>query len=179
VPELQPFKWAIQKLSAQHDRSAFDCGKGALNDFLMKYAGQNQKLGVSQTYVAVQPNSAKVDGYYAISSGAVEFASVPDDVRKRLPRYPVPVAHLGRLAVDKAAKGKGLGRLLLLDAMERIIRAADSIGICAIEVWAKDNEAKSFYAKYGFVPLLDDPLHLYISIHTIRKLRLTTGGGAS
>ncbi len=172
MPEPQPIKWAIQKLSARHDRSDFDCGTSPLNEFLARYAGQNQRLGVSQTYVAIQPNSTKVEGYYTISSGAVEFASVPDDVRKRLPRYPVPVAHLGRLAVDKAAKGKGLGRLLLLDAMERIVRAADSIGIHAIEVWAKDAEAKSFYAKYGFVSLLDDPFHLYISIQTIRKLGL-------
>lgn len=172
MPEPEPIKWAIQKLSAQHDRTAFDCGKNLLNDFLKKYAGQNQKLGVSQTYVAVQPGFRSVEGYYTISSGAVEFASVPDDVRRGLPRYPVPVAHLGRLAVNEAAKGKGLGRLLLLDAMERIIRAADSIGIHAIEVWAKDEDAKSFYAKYGFVPLLDDPLHLYISIQTIRKLGL-------
>jgi len=174
VPKPEPVKWAIQKLSAGHDRAAFDCGKAPLNDFLQKYARQNQKQGISQTYVAVQPNTDKVDGYYTISSGAVEFASVPDDVRKGLPRYPVPVAHLGRLAVDKTVTGKGLGRLLLLDAMERIVRAADSIGIHAIEVWAKDDEAKSFYVKYGFVQLLDDQFHLYISIQTVRKLGLTT-----
>ncbi len=172
MPEPELIKWAIQKLSGQHDRTAFDCGKTSLNDFLKKFAGQNQKAGISQTYVAVQPNSSKVEGYYTISSGAVEFADLPDDVRKGLPRYPIPVAHLGRMGVDKAAQGKGLGRLLLLDAMERIIRAADSIGIHAIEVWAKDDEARAFYAKYGFVPLLDDTLHLYISIKAIRKLGL-------
>ena len=173
MPESDPIQWAIEKLSAQHDRSAFDCGKDPLNDFLKKYAGQNQKLGVSQTYVAVSPRSLTVEGYYTISSGSVQFLNVPDDVRKGLPRYPVPVAHVGRLAVGKTAQGKGLGRLLLLDSMERIIRAADSIGIHAIEVWAKDDEAQRFYTKYGFVPLLDDPLHLYISIKTVRKLGLT------
>jgi GNAT superfamily N-acetyltransferase len=151
----------------------FDCGKAPLNDFLRKYAGQNQKLGVSQTYVAVRPGSRVVHGYYAISSGSAEFANIQESARKGLPRYPVPVAHLGRLAVGLTAQGKGLGRLLLLDAMERIIRAADSIGIHAIEVWAKDEDARRFYAKYGFAQLLDDPFHLYISIQTVRKLDLT------
>ena len=172
MPESEPIQWAIEKLSAQHDRVAFDCGKEPLNDFLAKYAGQNQKLGVSQTYVAVRPGSRTVEGYYTISSGSVQFANIAESARKGLPRYPVPVAHLGRLAVGKSAQGKGLGRLLLLDAMERIIRAANSIGIHAIEVRAKDEEAKRFYAKYGFIPLLDDPFHLYISIQTVRKLGL-------
>ena len=172
MPERELIKWVIEKLSARHDRTAFDCGKTALNDFLKKFAGQNQKAGISQTYVALVPKSSKVVGYYTISSGAVEFANVPDDIRKHLPRYPVPVAHLGRMGVDKAAQGKGLGRLPLLDAMERIVRAADSIGIHAVEVLAKDEEARAFYVKYGFIPLLDDPLHLYISIKTIRKLGL-------
>jgi ribosomal protein S18 acetylase RimI-like enzyme len=171
VPE-QEFKWAIEKLSARHDKAAFDCGKEPLNDFLKKYAGQNQKRGISQTYVAVKPDSRRVEGYYTISSGAVQFANIPDDARKGLPRYPVPVAHLGRLAVDKGAQGRGLGPLLLLNAMERIIRAADSIGIYAVEVWAKDDDAQRFYVKYGFVQLLDDPLHLYIAIRTVRKLGL-------
>lgn len=172
MPKDEPIRWAIEKLSGRHDRTAFDCDRDPLNDFLKKYAGQNQKSGISLTYVAIRPDSCKVEGYYTISAGAVEFADVPEDVRKGLPRYPVPVAHVGRLAVDKTVKGKGLGRLLLLDAMERILRASDSIGIHAIEVQAKDGEAKSFYAKYGFVPLLDDPLHLYLSIQTVRKLGL-------
>jgi GNAT superfamily N-acetyltransferase len=172
VPEQDLIKWRIEKLASGHDRAAFDCGKQPLNDFIQKYAGQNRRLGVSQTYVAIRPGSNRVEGYYAISSGAVLFATLPDETRKGLPRYPVPVAHIGRLAVEKTAQGKGLGRVLLLDAMERILRAADFIGIHAIEVWAKDDEAKRFYLKYGFVPLLDDPFHLYISIKTIGKLGL-------
>jgi GNAT superfamily N-acetyltransferase len=172
VPEHDLIKWRIEKLASSHDRAAFDCGKQPLNDFIQKYAGQNQRLGVSQTYVAIRPGASRVEGYYAISSGAVLFATLPDETRKGLPRYPIPVAHIGRLAVDKTVQGKGLGRVLLLDAMERILRAADFIGIHAIEVWAKDADTKRFYLKYGFVPLLDDRFHLYISIKAIGRLGL-------
>jgi ribosomal protein S18 acetylase RimI-like enzyme len=172
VPEPQPIQWAIEKLSSRHDRTAFDCGQEPLNDFLRKYASQNQKSGVGQTYVALRPGSKTVDGYYTVSSGSVQLPNLPEAIRKRLPRYPVPVAQIGRLAVSRPTQGKELGQMLLLDAMERIIRAADSIGIHAIEVRAKDRQAMTFYTRYGFVPLLDDPLHLYISIQTVRKLGL-------
>jgi len=164
--------WTIQELNADHNRSTFSCGQASLDDFLKKYAGQNQKTGVSRTYVAVMSGSAKVCGYYTISAGAVQFADIPDDLRKRLPRYPVPVAHLGRLAVDSTAQRQGLGEHLLLDALARIVGAAESIGIHAVEVVAIDDVAKRFYLKYGFIALQDDPHHLYISIKTLRKLGL-------
>ena len=107
-----------------------------------------------------------------MATGAVQFAEVPEELRKRLPKYPVPVAHLGRLAVDATAQGQRLGELLLMDALARIVGAADSIGIHAVEVVAIDENAIRFYLKYGFTALLDDPHHLYISIKTLRKLGL-------
>lgn len=172
MPEPPLIQWTIEKLSPRHERGGFDCGKAPLNDFLRKYAGQNADFGITQTYVAVRPGSQRVDGYHSLLSGAVESAHLPEAARRHLPRYPVPVAHLARLAVDLPVQGKGLGRLLLLDAMERIIRAADSIGIHGIEVWAKDDQTKGFYLRYGFVPLLDDPHHLYVAIRTVTKLGL-------
>ena len=164
--------WQIEELSADHDRSAFSCGHESLDDFLKRFAGQNQKTGVSKTYVATRPGDPAVCGYYAISAGAVQFKDVPDDLRKRLPKYPVPVAHLGRLAVDAGAQGQRLGETLLMDALARIVGAADSIGIHAVEVVAIDDDAKRFYLKYGFTELLDDPHHLYISIKMLRKAGL-------
>lgn len=164
--------WIIEELSADHDRSTFSCGQESLDEFLRRFAGQNQKTGVSKTYVAVRSGDKRVYGYYSISAGAVHFADLPEDLRKRLPRYPVPVAHLGRLAVDSAAQGQRLGEFLLLDALARIALAADSIGIHAVEVVAIDDNAKRFYLKYGFNALLDDPHHLYVAIKTLRKLDL-------
>ena len=162
----------IEELNADHDRSAFSCGRPSLDEFIKQYAGQNQKTGVSRTFVAFKPGDKVVRGYYALSAGAVAFANLPEEQRKRLPRYPVPVAHLGRLAVDQSAQGRGLGSFLLIDALRRIQIAADSIGIHAIEVVAIDDSAKRFYLKYDFVELHDDPNHLYISLKTVRKLGL-------
>lgn len=164
--------WVVEELSADHDRSAFSCGQPSLDDFIKQYASQNQKTGVSRTFVALKPGDKVVRGFYSLAAGAVAFANLPGEQRKRLPRYPVPVAHLGRLAVDQSAQGQGLGSFLLIDALRRIQIAADSIGIHAIEVVAIDDSAKRFYLKYGFVELHDDPHHLYISLKTVRKLGL-------
>lgn len=164
--------WQIEELNDGHDRSAFSCGHDSLDDFLRKFAGQNQRSGASRTYVVTEPNSRIVRGYYAIAAGAVAFETVPDELRKRLARYPVPVAHLGRLAVDRNAQGRGLGSLLLIDALRRIETAAETIGIHAVEVIAIDEGARRFYLKYGFAYLRDDPLHLYISLKQVRKLGL-------
>ena len=94
---------------------------------------------------------------------------MPDDERKGLPRYPVPTALIARLAVDTSAQGRGLGRELLMDGISRIVHAADEIGIHAVEVEAKDRKAHSFYEKYGFASLLDDPQHMFLSIKVAKR----------
>ncbi len=164
--------WLIEELGPDHDRSAFSCGRASLDEFLKQYAGQNQKTGVSRTFVALQPGEKLVCGYYSLAAGSVNLEALTDEQRKRLPKYPVPVAHLGRLAVDKSVQGQGLGSFLLLDALCRIDRVDRSIGIHAVEVVAIDDAAKRFYLKYGFTELRDDPHHLFISLKMIRKLGL-------
>ena len=160
--------YTIEPLDKRHDREAFDCEEDSLNEFLKKFARQNDEKGLGRTFVAVKPGEPAVIGYYTLATGAVSFENVPE----KLPRYPVPIAHIGRLAVDKKAKGQRLGEFLLLDAFRRIAQIADQIGIYAVEVHALNETAKSFYLKYGFGPLLDDPLHLYLSMKAIRKLNL-------
>ena len=158
----------IEPLSSKHDRSSFDCGEPSLNTYLRQYARQNDEKGLGRTYVAVEPGQTRVEGYYTISTGAVTFEQVPE----KLPRYPIPVVHLGRLAVDLSAQGKGLGELLLVDALKRTTMAAEQLGIYAVEVRALNDSARRFHLKYGFTPLLDDGLHLYLSMKAIRKLKL-------
>ncbi|MEM6457839.1 MAG: GNAT family N-acetyltransferase [Planctomycetota bacterium] len=163
----------IEKLTKRHDRAAFDCGVDELNVYLQRFAGQNERAGLSQHYVAVQagaPNA--VLGYYALSAGAVDFELLDQDQRKRLPRYPVPVAHLGRLAVDRSAQGRRLGEMLLIDALARTVRVADEVGMHAVEVVAINDAARKFYLKYGFTALRDDVNHLYLPIRTVKKLDL-------
>ena len=161
--------WVIEPLSRQHQREDFDCGVVALNEFLKKFARQNQDKGVGRTFVAVRRGQSAVCGYYTIAAGAVAFGNFPEAVANRLPRYPVPVVHVGRLAVNREARGHGLGETLLMNAMAKAVEIADALGIFAVEVVAKDEGARRFYEKYGFQRLLDDESHLYLSIRTIRS----------
>ena len=163
----------ITRLAPHHDRRAFDCGVESLNVYLDRFAGQNERAGLSQHHVAVaveQPDT--ILGYHALSAGSITFDQLPAKSRRRLPRYPIPVAHLGRLAVATSAQGTGLGTHLLLDALTRIARVADEVGIHAVEVVALNDSARGFYQKYGFTPLLDDPNHLYLPLTVVRKLNL-------
>ncbi|CAG0992430.1 diamine N-acetyltransferase [Phycisphaerales bacterium] len=164
--------WWYEELDSRHDRAAFSCGHPSPDEFLRQYASQNQKTGVSRTFVAVKPGERVVQGYYSLAAGSVSLTNLTEAQRKRLPRYPVPVAHLGRLAVDREAQGRGLGRSLLTDALARILRADRSIGIHAVEVVAIDSAAKQFYERYGFTELQDDPHHLYMPLTLVRKLGL-------
>jgi GNAT superfamily N-acetyltransferase len=160
----------VQPLTPAHDRVSFDCGGHALNEFLRRYARQNDDRGIGRTFVAVPVGESQVVGFYTLSAGGVEFREIPDHLRRRLPRYPIPVAHLGRLATCLSVRGQGLGEALLIDAIERTCRIADEIGIVAIEVRAKDDRVRTFYEKYGFQSLLDDPLHLYLPLATARRV---------
>lgn len=165
-------RWSIEDLAPQHDRAAFSCGHESLDIFLKQFASQNQKSGISRTFVAIRPGERVVRGYYALAAGSVRFDDLTESQRKRLPRYPVPVAHLGRLAVDRSAQGQGLGSHLLIDAMARIHRADRDLAIHAVVVVAVDDSAKRFYLKFGFTELRDDPRHLFIPMKIVRKLGL-------
>ena len=159
-------RYMIEPLAARHNRAAFECGEPSLNDFLKRYARQNDERGLGRTFVAVLPDDARIYGYYTLASGALQAETVPE----KLPRYPTPTIHLGRLAVDASAKGHGLGRLLLLDALRRAWLTSEQLGVYAVEVYALNETVRAFYLKYGFAPLLDGDLHLYLTMRAIRML---------
>jgi GNAT superfamily N-acetyltransferase len=162
--------WKVEPLARRHDRSHFDCGNDALNGYLKQLASQHAKRNISKTYVAVRESCARVDGFYALSTGSMILENLPEATRARLPRYPIPTAHLGQLAIDKDVQGQGLGEALLLDALRRVARVSDELGIYAVTVDAIDERAKAFYERYGFVSILGDPLHLYLEIKVIHQL---------
>lgn len=108
-------------------------------------------------------------GYYTLAASAIAVASLPPDAAKRLPKHPVPVILLGRLAVDQKAKGQGLGKALLQDALRRSLSLSEQLGLLAVEVLAIDNDARVFYIKYGFIPLADNALHLFLPMRTIEE----------
>jgi predicted N-acetyltransferase YhbS len=138
----------IRALRPNDDRSTFRSGAEALDRFFHRYAGQNQfrhHLGV--TYVAVE--SDRVLGFVTVAPRHVEVENLPVSIRKKLPRYPVPVLGLARLAVDSSAQSMGLGTQLLRFVLGLAAKMADDVGCAGIVVDAKPG-AVEFYAKYGF-----------------------------
>lgn len=159
--------WSIEPLAPTHRREGFDCGDSGLNEFLRKYARQNEARRVVRTYVAVARGASNVVGYFTLRFGHVAYEQFPAGELRRVPRYPVPVMHPGRLAVDLSVRGMGLGRDLLLMAFAKTLRASEIAGLFAVEVVAKDDRARQFYLKYGFKELLDDPKHLYLGMSDV------------
>jgi len=152
-------------LTKDHDRNSFDCGVPALNDYLKKYALQNQKKYAARTYVATR--GMRIVGYYSLAYGSVSLEEAPHHVKSGLPRHPVPVILLARLAVDSTEQGHGLGTALLKDALLRTIQAAEIAGLRAMLVHAKDGSAKRFYEKFGFEPSPIDAYHLFLKLSDI------------
>lgn len=162
--------WTVQPLATVHDRSHFDCGVESLNRYLKELATQHAKRNISKTYVAVAQGQTTVDGFYALSTGSMLLEELPEAARKRLPRYPIPTAHLGQLAIDRQSQGKGLGEALLFDALKRVVRVGEELGIYAVTVDAIDVKAAKFYERYGFVAIENDPFHLYLETKVVRQL---------
>jgi GNAT superfamily N-acetyltransferase len=156
----------IEKLQRAHAIDSFDCGSEPLNRFLSHFALQNQQAGASQTYVAI--NDATVVGYYTLVVGQVAYDDAPQRLTKGMARLPVPIMLLARLAVATNWQGKGLGSGLLKDAMLRTLRAAEIAGIRAFAVHAKDDGARAFYERFGFLASPSDPHHLFRLMKDIR-----------
>lgn len=151
-------------LTADHDLSVFDCGEPLLNDWLRQRSLKNESR-FSRTYVVCEGNRAVA--YYCISAGAVERAAAPGRIRRNAPDT-VPVSVIGRLAVDRNYAGRGLGAAILADALRRIAIASQSIGIGAVLVHAKDEQAKGFYmACAEFIEYPADSRILFLPIETV------------
>ncbi len=154
-----------------HDRSAFDCGVPALNEFLHKYAVQQSLKGVTTVYLLVDGRySAEILGFYALSAAQVEAARLSAAAQKKLPRYPIPCFRMGRLACSVQHQGHGIGRILLGLAVERCLRARLQVAAYALLVEAKDEQAARFYAHFGFTALADAPLSLYLPLGATKNI---------
>jgi len=159
--------WRIQPLENGLERSRFDCGDAGLNTFIRQYARQQQVRNYNRTYVALDGAGKQVIGYYSISAGSIAFAELRES--DSLPKYPVPVVRIGRLAVDISVQGKGLGQQLLAHALKLSVTLADQIGIHAVVVDAKHKSASQYYQRLGFIPCKDVPLTLYLPTATIKQ----------
>ncbi len=173
-----PHPWtdlAIERLDKHHDRTGFACGNADIDEHLKRFARQGDERSTTRTYVLVERGSVTVRGYYAIRAGTLILDELPLEQRKRLPRYPVPTVHLARMGVDAnfrshQGKGRHLGQLLLFHGFRSTIHVADALGIFAMDVIAIDERAADFYRRHGFVPLLDRPMHMFMTTTAIRSL---------
>jgi GNAT superfamily N-acetyltransferase len=156
-------------LTTAHEVEAFNCGNESLNQYLKRFALTNTAAGTARTYVTTSREAPIVVGYYSLAAGSVERASAPERVARGIPAHPVPVVLLARLADEQTVQGRGLGKGLLRDALQRTLSAAEVIGIRAVLVHAKDPGAAAFYAKFGFAPSPTDPLHLMLLMKDIRR----------
>jgi ribosomal protein S18 acetylase RimI-like enzyme len=167
-------KWTIELLTGDHDHSSFACGQDWLDRYLKFNAMRNQANGYGRTYVAVGPDSKIVVGYYTVSMSSVQFANLPESlIYSTAPKYPMPTAHLGCLAVRKEVQRRGLGSILLINAMQRMILASEVVAARAIEVKAADEKIRDWYADYGFAPFknISGPtFHMFLPIDTARMV---------
>ncbi len=161
----------VEPLGRQHDRTAFHCGAEALDRYLRQQARQDADRRVAAPFVAVRPPDTRVLGYYTLSASVLTLADLPEDLARKLPRYPqLPVTLLGRLAVDQSTRGQGLGEHLLLDALSRSLDHADQIAAMAVVVDAKDEAAAAFYRHFGFLTLQAQPRRMFVPMRLVAQL---------
>ncbi|MEZ5849934.1 MAG: GNAT family N-acetyltransferase [Hyphomicrobiaceae bacterium] len=154
-------------LTAEHEVATFDCGKRQLDTWLIRHALANQQSGAARTLVVC--TGKRVVGYYALAAGSVVHAESIGKVRRNMPD-PVPMALLGRLAVDQSAHGLGVGTGLLKDAMLRTLQAAALLGIRGLLVDALDDEARRFYERHGFRASAALPLKLMVTLDEMERM---------
>jgi GNAT superfamily N-acetyltransferase len=152
-----------ESLGSSHYIDFFDCGKPALNDWLVRHARQAQGSGSAKTFVVTDDN-LRVIGYFSLTVGQIDTLEAPERIRKGMGQYPIPVAILGRLAVSKDHQGRGIGIGLLQDAIRRSLMIAEQAGIRAILTHPIDEEAAHFYKRFGFIasPLQDQQFLLLL-----------------
>ena len=151
-----------EPLGVEHQLEGFDCGKPALDDWLLRHARQAQGSGSAKTFVVAE--GARVAGYFSLTVGQVDTLDAPERIRKGMGQYPVPVVILARLAVSRQDQGRGMGFGLLQDAIRRTMLIAEQAGIRAMLTHPIDEEAAKFYTRFGFIasPLREQQLLLLL-----------------
>ncbi len=161
----------IEPLVLQHDRTSFSCGITALDDYVQRQARQDAERNLAAVFV-LTPDGKRIAGFYTLSAHSILAAELSEPHSKKLPRFPIPVTLLGRMAVSKSHQGQRHGELLLMHALERSWIGSRQVASWAVVVDAKVG-ARDFYLKYDFIPLPNQPDRLYLPMTTLDKL-LTT-----
>lgn len=161
----------IELLDKKHNRNDFDCGKELLNNYLKFQAGQDIKRKLSVCFMLSEKKSNNIQGYYTLSNNSIPLSSFPQKIQNKLPKSytSIPTTLLGRLAIDKKYQGKGIGKILLIDALKRSYEISREIGSFAIVVDPIDEGAERFYKKYDFIKLPDSE-KMFIATKTLKEL---------
>ena len=158
----------VEPLNTRHQRTVFRCGIAELDSYLQRQARQDVERGLAAVFV-LTPDGATVAGFYTLSAHSIQAADLPENVAKKLPRFPLPVTLLGRMAVSESVRGQRLGEFLLMHALERACFGSRQVASWAVVVDAKAG-ARDFYLKYGFMPLPSNPDRLFLPMKTIDRL---------
>ena len=151
----------IEPLNREHNRCAFDCGEEALNQYIAKYAMQDVKRRLTNCFVLTE-STHKIIGFYTLSAFSIPLVDLPAEIANKLKYKTIPAALLGRLAVDTNYHGMGYGKILLADAVKRIMR--NDVAICTLLVDAKDDKAVEYYRQYGFKSLPVEKRKMFLLI---------------
>lgn len=162
--------YRVSLFNRSFDRAEFSCGQPQLDRYLKIQATQDIRRQVSRLFVLHEIDAHRIAGFYTLSAASIAFSKLPANLAKKLPRYPIPAVLIGRLAVDRSHQGLGLGKALLADALKRILTVSETVAIHAVLVDAKDESARRFYEKFGFVPFKDEPMKLFVPLKTIASL---------
>ena len=161
----------IELLNKKHNRKDFDCGKELLNSHLKNQASQDVKRKLSACFILIDNETKSIQGYYTLSNNSIPLNCFSEQVQNKLPKSytAIPATLLGRLAIDRKFQGKGIGKILLIDALKRSYEISKIIGSFGVIVDPIDNEAKSFYKRYDFIELPDSE-KMFIAIKTLKDL---------
>ncbi len=151
-------RYLIRQLDVAVAVGTFNCGTLALDEYIRRYASQDVRKNVARVFVATPDDQPeRLAGFFTLSAGSVNCSELPPALARKLPRYPVPVALIGRLAVDIQLQGQGLGAILLADACHKVVQASAVLAVAGIVVDAKNQSAAAFYSHFGFIPLPGRP----------------------
>lgn len=152
------------------DAAGFRCGQTALDDYIARYASQDERRGIARVFIAApEDDGQRLAGFFTLSAGSVDCLELPAALARKLPRYPVPVALIGRLTVDQRFQGKGLGSILLADACRKVAQASAVLAVAGLVVDAKDESAAAFYRHFGFMPMQGQARRLLLPASALRR----------
>jgi len=160
--------YRIEPLASNHERAAFSCGIPELDNYIRQQAGQDLKRKLAAVFVLAADNHA-IAGFYTLSARSILSSELPPEIGKKLPRYPLPVTLIGRMAVSRSLQGQGMGEILLFDALHRASRSSHQVASWAVVVDTKAG-ARDFYLNHDFLPLPDQPDRLFLPMRAIERM---------